>query len=95
MVRWPRQAIITIRVVAEFGADKAASGLEVAVPMPSQVQRVHAELPRDLRPPGAQTWDWQERARRLVWKFRRVQGGSDSSLKVRVSRFSWLWGFRV
>lgn len=72
-------------MVAEFGADRAASGLEVSVPMPAQVARVHAELPRDLKPPGSQSWDWQERARRLVWKFRRVQGGSDSSLRVRAA----------
>ena len=32
------QAIISIRVVADFGADKAASGLEVAVPMPKEVR---------------------------------------------------------
>ena len=68
--------------MADFGGDKAASGLEVAVPMPKEVSRVHCELPRDLKPPGSQSWDWQERGRRLLWKFRRVQGGSEHTLKV-------------
>ena len=38
------QAIITIRVVATFGADKAASGLEVAVPMPKEVRRLNCNF---------------------------------------------------
>ena len=49
----------------------------------AQVSRVHCELPRDLKPPGSQSWDWQERARKLLWKFRRVQGGSEHTLRVR------------
>lgn len=31
---------------------------------------------------GPASWDWQERAHKLVWKFKRVQGGADITLKV-------------
>lgn len=31
---------------------------------------------------GPASWDWQERAHKLVWKFKRVQGGTDHTLKV-------------
>jgi hypothetical protein len=145
------QANISIRISPEFGADKAASGLEVLVPMPREVQRVncdslkpsqasglpptaravsfeqgspsgallslrsccslHAHQPKGYlrRQPscwegalmeqkaanqiinelgaaaqvlGPVSWDWQERAHKLVWKFKRVQGGTDHTLKV-------------
>lgn len=78
------QAIINIRITPDFGGDKAASGLEVVVPMPREVARVHCELGRDAKSGAAtQSWDWQEKARRLVWKFKRVQGGVEHSLRVR------------
>lgn len=79
------QAVITIRITPDFGGDKAASGLEVVVPMPREVARVHCELGRDAKSGAAgQTWDWQERARRLVWKFKRVQGSLEHTLRVRL-----------
>lgn len=31
---------------------------------------------------GPASWDWQERAHKLVWKFKRVQGGTPLTLKV-------------
>ena len=34
---------------------------------------------------GPASWDWQERAHKLVWKFKRVQGGTDLTLKVNPS----------
>lgn len=77
------QAMITIRISPDFSAEKAASGLEVVVPMPREVQRVHCDLVSDLKPAGAQSWDWQEKSRKLVWKFKRVQGGTDQILRVR------------
>jgi hypothetical protein len=77
------QAIINIRISSDFSPDKAASGLEVVVPMPREVQRVHCELARDAKPTGGQSWDWQERTHKLVWKFKRVQGSSDHNLRVR------------
>ena len=45
------QANISIRISPEFGSDKAASGLEVVVPMPREVQRVSCD---NLKPSQAQ-----------------------------------------
>ena len=46
------QASISIRISPEFSADKAASGLEVMVPMPREVQRVNCDnlKPSQARP---------------------------------------------
>ena len=77
------QVLIYIRVQAEFGGDKNASGLEVICPMPQEVQRVSCSYEQEPKPAGSQTWDWQEKARKLVWKFKRFQGGSHHVLKAR------------
>ena len=79
----PCQVLIYVKVRAEFAADKNASGLELVCPMPPEVQRVACDYEREPKPPQVQSWDWQERAHRLVWKFKRVQGGTEHTLKVR------------
>lgn len=78
--------LIYIRVQAQYGSDKNASGLEVVCPMPQEVQRVSCSYEQEPKPSNSQSWDWQEKARKLVWKFKRFQGGSTHVLKV---------GFRV
>ncbi|CAK0735756.1 hypothetical protein CVIRNUC_000634 [Coccomyxa viridis] len=79
------KANISIRISPEFGSDKAASGLEVVVPMPREVQRVSCDNLKPSQTLGPASWDWQERAHKLVWKFKRVQGGADITLKVRAT----------
>ncbi len=46
------QAVVSLRLWSDIPADKSASGLEVEVPMPRQVQRVHCEP--DARSAGLQ-----------------------------------------
>ncbi|KAK9834962.1 hypothetical protein WJX81_000070 [Elliptochloris bilobata] len=79
------KAIILLQVRADFPADKAASGLEVTVPFPRAVQRVSCEPEREPRPANSQAWDWQERVRKLVWKLRKVAGGSEHTLRIRAT----------
>ncbi len=76
------QALVYIKLRAEFATDKAANGLEMVIPFPKEVQRVSCDVDKEAKPAGMQTWDWQEKARRLVWKFKKVQGGSEHTLKV-------------
>lgn len=80
------QALIFIKVRADFASDKAASGLEMVIPFPKEVQRVSCDFDKEPKPAGTQSWDWQEKARRLVWKFKKVQGGSEHQLRVRIPR---------
>ena len=40
---------------------------------------------------GPASWDWQERAHKLVWKFKRVQGGADITLKVGIPILCMAW----
>lgn len=68
---------------AEYESTKAASGLEVVLPMPRSVQRVSCMYDTEPKPAGSQAWDWQEKQRRLVWKFKKVPGATEYSLRVR------------
>ena len=72
-----------IKVRAEYDNAKAASGLEVVIPMPRAVQRVSCMFATEPRPAGSQSWDWQEKQRRLVWKFKKVPGATEHTLRVR------------
>jgi hypothetical protein len=55
---------------------------QVVVPMPAAVERVSCSYPAEPQPRGSQTWDWQEKQRRLVWKFKKVPGGSEHTIQV-------------
>lgn len=78
------QAIAHIKLRADFADGKAAAGVEVVVPIPKEVQRVGCDSdPGHAKPAGNQTWDWQEKAGRLVWRFKRLQSGADAVLRVR------------
>ncbi|KAK9824001.1 hypothetical protein WJX72_006898 [[Myrmecia] bisecta] len=80
------KAVIFIKVRADFGSDKVASGLEVVIPMPKDVQRLSCEYEnKDIKGGITQSWDWQEKAHRLVWKFNKVPGGTEHTLKVRAT----------
>ena len=74
--------LIFIKLQANFASDKIASGLELVCPMPPAVQRVSCDFEKPPVPASSQSWDWQERARRLVWKFKRISGGTSHTLKV-------------
>lgn len=76
------QAVIFIKIRADFAADKTAAGLEVVVPMPREVQRVSCEYEQDIQPIGNQTWDWQEKQHRLVWKHKKMKGNTEWTLRV-------------
>ena len=46
----PWQAVVFIKLRAEFADNKAASGLEVVVPMPPEVQRLSCDHATEARP---------------------------------------------
>ena len=49
----------------------------------AQVQRVSCDPdPAHAKPAGNQTWDWQEKAGKLVWRFKRLPAGADATLRV-------------
>ena len=76
------QAVVYIKVRAEYAADKAASGMDITVPMPAEVQRVSCDYGAPPKPASSQSWDWNERMHRLIWRFKRLPGGSEHTLKV-------------
>lgn len=79
----PVQAFVNVRLWSDIPADKTASGLEVEVPMPKYVQRVHCEV--DPRFASVQTWEFNERTHLLKWRFKKLAGGIDCNLKARLT----------
>jgi len=81
----PNKVLLIIKLRAEYGSDKSASALEVVVPMPPAVQRVSCSYISEPKPLGSQSWDWQEKQRRLVWKFKKAAGGTEHTLQARLT----------
>ncbi len=54
------------------------------IPLPRYVQRVHCDLDQRF-PPGTQVWDFTEKTHVLRWRFKKLQGGVDCSLKARLT----------
>ncbi|GMH33164.1 hypothetical protein BSKO_00998 [Bryopsis sp. KO-2023] len=76
------KAYLTLKVRCELPRDKGASALEVEVPMPKSVQRVSCD---GSFAKGQQIWDWKEKTRTLVWKFKSMKGGEEALLAVRAT----------
>lgn len=83
-----------LRLLAEYPATKIATGVEVTVPLPRSVQRVHCETdaPNEsklLAMPGKgafeQSADWRERERKLVWSLKNLKGGREHTLRCRLT----------
>ncbi|GLC41360.1 hypothetical protein PLESTB_001020500 [Pleodorina starrii] len=94
------KALLTLRLWCEVPADKAASGLEVEVPTPRWVQRVHCDLEGGASGAAAggraaaaaaaaaaqqQNWDFNEKTHLLRWRFKRCPGGSEFTLRARLT----------
>lgn len=77
------KALLTLRIWCEIPTDKSASGLEVEVPTPKYVQRVHCDL--DAKAAGSQSWDYSEKAHLLKWKFKKCQGGQEFTLRAKLT----------
>lgn len=62
----------------------ASTGLELEVPLPKAVQRLHADMEQK---PGAshQSFEFLDRSHTLNWRFKRIAGGSDATLRVRLT----------
>ncbi|KAG2499617.1 hypothetical protein HYH03_002556 [Edaphochlamys debaryana] len=89
------KAVVTLKLWCEVPADKSASGLEVEVPTPRYVQRVHCDL-SDAHASGGkggpagggvaqQAWDYNEKGHLLRWKFKKCPGGSEYTLRARLT----------
>ncbi|GIL81260.1 hypothetical protein Vretimale_1180 [Volvox reticuliferus] len=90
------KALMTLRLWCEIPPDKAANGLEVEVPTPRWVQRVHCDLEGGGGTGGgkaaaaaaaaaAQNWDYNEKTHLLRWRFKRCAGSSEFTLRARLT----------
>lgn len=77
------KAMLTLRLWCEIPADKAASGLEVEVPTPPYVQRVHCDV--DSTGTSSQSWDYSEKTHLLKWKFKKCHGGHEYVMRARLT----------
>ncbi|BAT77742.1 AP-4 complex subunit mu-like [Vigna umbellata] len=78
----PLKAEVTIKVRAEFNSSINASTVLVQMPLPSLTARVNFELE-----PGAvgHTTDFKETNRRLEWGLKKVVGGSEHTLRAKLT----------
>ena len=85
-----------IRLRAEYEASKIASGVEITVPLPRSVQRVHCEtdtpsgegsLLGSLPVKGVftQMAEWNAQDHRLVWSLKNLKGGREYVLRTRLT----------
>jgi AP-4 complex subunit mu-1 len=67
------QALVRLRLWCDVPADKAASGLEVELPLPGHVARVHCVVDA----PGSAAlagWEFSDKTHVLRWRFKKVSG---------------------
>mmetsp|Transcript_22213 Transcript_22213/g.38009 ORF Transcript_22213/g.38009 Transcript_22213/m.38009 type:complete len:453 (+) Transcript_22213:117-1475(+) len=77
------KALLTLRLWCEIPPERAASGLEIEVPTPKYVQRAHCDL--DAKAAATQSWEFSEKTHLLRWKFKRVAGGQEATLRARLT----------
>jgi hypothetical protein len=73
LLRAAAQALVRLRLWCDVPADKAASGLEVELPLPGHVARVHCEVDA----PGSAAlagWEFSDETHMLRWRFKKVSG---------------------
>mmetsp|Transcript_12303 Transcript_12303/g.36092 ORF Transcript_12303/g.36092 Transcript_12303/m.36092 type:complete len:445 (-) Transcript_12303:237-1571(-) len=78
----PNKALLELRLWCEVPRDKSASALEVDVPMPRYVQRVHCDARMGG---GPDVSEFLERTRTLTWRFKRCGGGQEFCLRARLT----------
>lgn len=86
----PLQALVRMRLWSDVPGDKFASGLEVELPLPGYVTRVHS----DVDPPGnasLQGWDFNEKSRLLRLRFKKIAGEATGAAALGMYMFSLLW----
>ncbi|RMZ52889.1 hypothetical protein APUTEX25_001008 [Auxenochlorella protothecoides] len=89
----PDKLTLYVRLRAEFPPSKTATGVELRLPLPRSVQRVHVETdgarPATLGLPSkthfAQGAEWVERDRVLVWNLKHLRGSQEHTLRARLT----------
>ncbi|KAF5833171.1 Mu homology domain-containing protein, partial [Dunaliella salina] len=81
----PLKAIMIIKLWCEIPSDKSTSGLEVEVPTPRYVQRVHCDLDSKAVAAQQQSWDYNEKTHMLKWKFKKCSGGQEFTMRSRLT----------
>lgn len=87
-----------VRLRAEYESTKTATGIEVTIPLPGAVERVHCDVDSAAGDgsstllasiPGkasfSQHAEWKEREKKVVWSLKHLRGGKEHVLKVRIT----------
>lgn len=97
----PDKLTLYIKLRAEFETSKLASGVEVTIPLPASVERVHCETDSTIssnssiegsllgalsgRSGFQQKAEWYGKEHRLVWSLRNLRGGKEHTLRARLT----------
>ncbi|KAK3241350.1 hypothetical protein CYMTET_48873 [Cymbomonas tetramitiformis] len=78
----PYVAELVIKVRAEFPASKNGSNVVLKMPLPKATTRASCHIG-----PGqtGQTTEWKESTKEIQWSFKKISGGSDHALRVKLT----------
>jgi len=80
----PFKVGITLKVKADFPAKHACTGLVVKFPVPKGCLGASSTLEANLAP-GTQHAAYNPTERQVVWQFKKVKGGAEHTLGIKVS----------
>jgi len=78
----PSRAEVLLKIRADFSANVTANTITVQMPVPSYTMRASFELEAGA---VGQTTDFKEGSRRLEWNLKKIVGGSEHTLRAKLT----------
>lgn len=78
----PSRAEVLLKIRADFSANATANTITVQMPVPSYTMRASFELEAGA---VGQTTDFKEGSRRLEWNLKKIVGGSEHTLRAKLT----------
>ncbi|KAJ1265080.1 hypothetical protein BS78_08G050800 [Paspalum vaginatum] len=78
----PSRAEVLLKIRAEFSANVTANTITVQMPVPSYTMRASFELEAGA---VGQTTDYKEGSKRLEWNLKKIVGGSEHTLRAKLT----------
>eukprot|EP00330_Aristerostoma_sp_ATCC50986_P012721 CAMPEP_0114576098 /NCGR_PEP_ID=MMETSP0125-20121206/887_1 /TAXON_ID=485358 ORGANISM="Aristerostoma sp., Strain ATCC 50986" /NCGR_SAMPLE_ID=MMETSP0125 /ASSEMBLY_ACC=CAM_ASM_000245 /LENGTH=237 /DNA_ID=CAMNT_0001764327 /DNA_START=617 /DNA_END=1328 /DNA_ORIENTATION=- len=73
---------LILKIKATFPKENSANGIVIKCPIPTQVSTVHTELTKGVT---GQEAEYSQSGNIVVWKIKKMQGGSEQSLKIKIN----------
>jgi len=80
----PYKVELIVKVRADIPDANYGGNVLLTIPMPKSTSSVVAELPVSVGAAG-QSWEYDAKERRVLWKIKKFQGGTEQSIRCRVT----------